>query len=233
MKHLFILAGFMLSIASCGQAPIEKRPVQDENQDVYLSQLCDTNYGQLNENMYQKYPIPFENLSGYRRLEIMHLNEIYLLPENLLKIFVENEFMTYMNLGRADAFENGITDTAIGFARRNAMYLGDGNGGLSVAIHEFIHMIDNAVDLVGSSERLNELYTSFKKSHPGRNHHMINFPYMLTSEFEFLAEGAENYYCSKDYRENLQQTLPDLYDYFDQHFLNEVTSLYDKKSLKN
>ncbi len=171
--------------------------------------------------------------------KIRHLNELGLLPEEMLATFRERSMFIALTGGTVVNFSEfralrgtsprgwegtGLTwDSVPGTGNAKGVYLGDSsrpNNAWSLAIHEATHSVDLAVGFSRRSTELQRLYREelARAAVVGDT----NAAYRRSNIEEFLAVAVDELRCSTKTRTNLQRRYPAMYRYLSSSFEAEL-----------
>ena len=201
------------------------QPSKEKPRDSYYAGNCDLDYTSFNQDMYDKYPIKFTNYSGIEQIQITHLNEILSLPESFLEIAIQEDFQIFMAKKLSDMEPTKDIEASIaGVAGGGRAYLNDGKGASSVAIHELMHLIEDAPKASFQDPRFTAIFEQIKSSKLDQE---TKDYYTARGYREFLAQVSERFYCFKSYKDWLKEEIPELHDYMVYEFEDELVRQYE------
>lgn len=173
------------------------------------------------------------------REKARHLNELNLLPADLLDVYRNRHVPIYLTGGTVTNFSqfsylrgtvprgwegSGYTwDSVPGAGTEQGIFLGDSakpNNAASLSIHEGTHSIDRALEFSDTSATLKNLYRD-ELTRPVQSAD-LNATYRRSNIEEFLAVAVEEFYCNAKTRSHLLQRYPSMHDYVKTTFNTEV-----------
>jgi Pro-Pro endopeptidase len=227
----------LLSAAGCGSLDASATDEQDSRAngvdcEVRLDALATA----------RLHDIPIQDPTSKRidpRDRIRHLNELALLPEEMLATFRERGMFIALTGGTVVNFAEfrslrgtaprgwegtGLTwDSVPGTGNAKGVYLGDSsrpNNAWSLAIHEATHAVDLSVGFSKRSTALQRLYREELARAPVVGDG--NAAYRRSNIEEFLAVAVDELRCSTKTRTNLQVRYPAMYSYLSSSFEGEL-----------
>lgn len=168
-----------------------------------------------------------------------HLNELNLLPTELLDVYRKHDVHIYLTGGTVTNFRQfsslrgttprgwegtGYTwDSVPGTGTEDGIFLGDSakpNNAASLSIHEGTHAIDRSIGFSDNSSALKSLYRDeLRRAAQTADPNAV---YRRSNIEEFLAVAVEEYYCNTKTRTSLLQRYPAMHGYVKNAFSAEV-----------
>ncbi len=230
-------ASLLSAVAGCGSID----PSATDEQDSRANGVdCEVRLDAL--SIARLHDIPIQDPTSKRiaaQDRIRHLNELGLLPEEMLATFRERGMFIALTGGTVVNFAEfrslrgtaprgwegtGLTwDSVPGTGNARGVYLGDSsrpNNAWSLAIHEATHAVDLSIGFSRRSTELQRLYREELARTPVVGDG--NASYRRSNIEEFLAVAVDELRCSTKTRTNLQRRYPAMYTYLSTSFEAEL-----------